>query len=87
MQEKNDPFYDDVTLDLIEKQKTAELISALVEYAKTLENMVVRLRSQVNALTPPGEADPFPDLYGDIYEVFYDYPAYRKFKKIFKILE
>jgi len=87
MQEQSEPMYDDVTLDLIEEQKTAELIKALAEYAKTLENMVVALRRQVNTLTPAGQSEPFPDLHGDIYEVFYHYPAYQKFEEILKILE
>ncbi|MEW5784050.1 MAG: hypothetical protein AB1767_03020 [Bacillota bacterium] len=87
MRDNREPVYDDVTLALIEEQKTAELVKALVEYAKTLENMVVELRKWVNALTPPGKSEPFPDLHGDIYEVFYDYPAYQRFKKLFGILE
>lgn len=37
-------MYDDVMLVLIEEQKTAELIKALAEYVKTLENLVVELR-------------------------------------------
>lgn len=87
MNEHSEPIYDDVTLEQIEEQETADLISALAEYAKTLEEMVVELRRQVNALTPAGQKEPFPDLHGDIYEVFYDYPAYRKFEEILKILE
>lgn len=85
--QESEPIYDDDTLALIEELKTAELIKALVEYAKTLESMVVELRRQVNTLTPAGQSKPFPDLHGDIYEGFYDYPAYHKFKEIFKILE
>lgn len=57
--------------------------TALLEYAKTLEGMVIELRSQVNHLTPPGRAMPYADLYSDIFEIFYDYPAYEKFKEAF----
>lgn len=87
MQQDSEPIYDDDTLDLIEELETAKLIRALVEYAKTLEEMVVELRSQVNALSPTGQAKPFPDLHGDIYETFFDYPAYQKFEELFRILE
>lgn len=87
MQEHSEPMYDDMTLQLIEEQKIAELISALAKYAKSLEDMVVKLRKQVNTLTPAGQPLPFPDLHTDIYQVFYDYPAYQKFEEILKILE
>lgn len=87
MNGQNEPIYDDITLEQIEEQKTAELIRALVQYAKALEKMVVKLRSQVNALTSAGQKEPFPDLHGDIYEVFYHYPAYQRFKKILKMLD
>ncbi len=87
MDDHREPIYDDTALYLHEQQEVAELVKALAEYAKTLEEMVVKLRSQVNALTPAEQSEPFPDLHGDIYEVFYDFPAYQRFKKILKILD
>jgi len=87
MQEKSEPIYDDDMLDLIGKCETAELINALVKYAKRLETMVVALRVQVNNLTPEAQLKPCLDLHSDIYEVFYDYPAYQKFKEIVNALE
>ena len=47
MQEESEPIYDDNTLQLMKEHETAELIIALVKYAKTLETMVVELRGQV----------------------------------------
>ena len=87
MQEQGEPIYDDVMLELIEELKIAELIKALAKYAKTLENMVVELRRQVNTLTPAGQPAPFPDLHTDIYEMFDHYPAYQKFEDILKRLD
>jgi len=87
MNDHKEPSYDDTALYLHEQQEVAELIKALAEYAKTLEEMVVKLRSQVNALTPAGQSEPFPDLHENIYEVFDDFPAYPKFKKSLEILD
>lgn len=83
----SEPMYDDCTLELIEQQETEELIAALVDYCKDLEKQVVALRCQVNKLTPSDKREPFPDLEGDLYEVFHHYAAYPKFKKILKQLD
>ncbi len=82
-----EPTHDDVTLELIVELETFELITALLECVKTLEEMVIELRSQVNHLTPPGKSMPYADLYSDIFEIFYDYPAYERFKEAFVILD
>lgn len=87
MNDHKEPSYDDTALYLHEQQEVAELVKALAEYAKTLEEMVVKLRSQVNALTPAGQREPFPDLHENIYEAFDDFPAYQKFKKSLEILD
>lgn len=87
MNDHKEPSYDDTALYLHEQQEVAELVKALAEYAKTLEEMVVKLRSQVNALTPAGQSEPFPDLHENIYEAFDDFPAYQKFKKSLEILD
>lgn len=79
-----EPIYDDDMLAMIEDQKTAELINALLCYTRTLENMVVELREQVNSLTPREEPKPFFDLHSDIYEEFSDYPAYVKYQYFFE---
>ena len=83
----SEPIYDDCMLEVIEQQKTEELITALVEYCKTLEIQVIDLRGQVNMLTPLGERRPFPELESDLYEVFYHYAAYPKYKHILKQLD
>ena len=82
-----EPTYDDDTLELIFELQTAQLIIALLEYVKALEKMVIKLRLQVNNLTPPGQLMPYVDLYSDIFEAFDDYPAYQRFKKAFEILD
>lgn len=83
----SDLMYDDCTLELIKQQETEELLAALVEYCKDLEKQVVDLRCQVNRLTPSDKRKPFPDPQSDLYEVFYHYAAYPKFKKILKQLD
>jgi hypothetical protein len=79
-----EPIYDDVTLELIEKQETDELVAALFEYYTGLEKMVIDLRYEVNSLTPAGKREPYPDPASDFMEVFYDYPAYPKFQHLFE---
>jgi hypothetical protein len=82
-----EPMYDDCTLELIEQLETEELISALADYCKDLEEQIVELRCQVNKLTPVVNSEPFPDPHSDLYEVFYHYAAYPKFKHILKQLD
>jgi len=82
-----EPMYDTEMLELIEEQETAELISAILSYTKDLEKMVLDLRGQVNNLTPAGQSKPYCDLHSDIYEVFYHYPAYQKYQKLFNLFE
>ena len=83
----SEPMYDDCNLELIERQETEELISALVGYCKDLEKQVVELRCYVNKLTSLDSREPFPDPQSDLYRVFYHYPAYSKYKRILKQLD
>jgi len=82
---------DDWSLELMEEQEKEfqiyQLMDALVDNCRDLGKQVVELRQQVNRLTPPGQPEPFPDLYSDLYKSFYDYAAYPKFKHILKRLE
>lgn len=78
--------YEDETEDyygLLDKQfeedQVISLIVALIEYSAELEEQVVDLRRTVNQLSDK-ERLPFPDLEGDIYQVFDDYSAYRKYQ-------
>ena len=82
-----EPMYDTEMLQLIEEKETADLISAVLSYTKDLEKMVLDLRGQVNDLTPAGQPKPYCDLHSDIYEVFYEYPAYQKYQKLFNLFE
>lgn len=82
-----EPMYDDVTLELIEEQKTTDLIEAVLQYTRNLEKMVIELRKEVNNLIPKGKPKPYADLHSDIYQLFYHYPAYPKYEEIFKILD
>lgn len=78
---------DDLTLDLLEQQETEELVEALAKYCRQLEKQVVKLRCQVNQLTPANQPKPFPEPHSDLYECFYQYDAYPKFKRVLKCLE
>jgi hypothetical protein len=82
---------DDWSLQLIEEQKKEfqiyQLVVALIDNCRELGKQVVELRQQVNRLTPSGQPEPYVDLYSDLYESFYDYATYPKFKRILKRLE
>jgi len=82
-----EPTHDDDTLELIVELQTFELITGLCEYARSLEKMVIELRSQVNNLTPLWQPKPYAELYSDIFEAFDDYRAYQRFKEAFEILD
>lgn len=72
-------------LEEIKERENIDLIIGLLNYTKSLEEMVIELRSNVNALTPSGEQLPFPDLHGDVYEVFDHHPAYERYKEYIEI--
>ena len=82
----NEPMYDDESLEMFEDIKVAELIAAILEYSKELEDEVVMLRTEVNNLTPPTKRIPYEDLYSDVFRVFDHYPAYQKFQEHIEIL-
>ncbi|NHN34518.1 hypothetical protein [Paenibacillus agricola] len=63
----------------VKDRESNDLIIGLLTYTKTLESMVLELRKAVNALTPQGQEQPFPDLHTDIYEAFDDHPAYERY--------
>jgi hypothetical protein len=64
----------------VKDRESIDLIIGLLAYTKTLESMVLELRKEVNALTPQGQEQHFPDLHTDIYEAFDDHPAYERYK-------
>ncbi len=77
----NEPMYDDESLEMFEEIKVAELLSAILEYSKELEDQVVMLRTEVNNLTPSTARKPYEDLYSDVFQVFDHYPAYQKYRQ------
>lgn len=72
-------------LEDIKEGENINLIIGLLDYTKSLEEMVIELRNKVNALTPSDEHLPYPDLHGDVYEVFDHYPAYERYKDCIEI--
>jgi len=78
-----EPIYDELTLELIQRQETDELVAAMIEYYSELERMVIDLRCEVNKLTPPGKRKPYPDPVSDFMRGFYDYAAFPKFEHLF----
>jgi len=79
--EDAEPMYDVEQLDSFKEMESVDLIVKLLGYTKTLEEMVIDLRIQVNRLTPKNEPLPYDDLHSDVYEVFYDHPAYERYKE------
>jgi hypothetical protein len=83
--------YDDWSLEQMKEVKKEfqiyELLEALVDNCRELGEQVVDLRRQLNQLTPPGQIEPFLLLNGDLYQSFWDYAAYPKFKHLLKRLE
>jgi hypothetical protein len=77
--------------ELIQEQdkelQVEELVEALAKYCRQLEKQVVSLRRQANRLTPSDKPKPFPELHSDLYESFYQYATYPRFKHILKCLE
>ncbi len=59
------------------EMENANLIINLLNYAK--KKMVVELRKEVNQLTPSGKSLTYDELHGDIYENFYDHPAFKRY--------
>lgn len=73
-------FYDE---DNISKgdMDNIEFIINLLNYSKKLEGMVIKLREEVNELTPEDKEIPYFELHSDIYESFFDYPTVIKYQK------
>lgn len=60
-------------------------IISLLHYTKKLEAMVIKLREEVNELTPNGNPIPYFELHSDVYENFFDYPTFIKYQKYIEI--
>jgi len=82
----SEQMYDDDSLAMFEDIKVAELIAAVLEYSKELEDEVVMLRTEVNNLTQSTSPKPYEDLYSDVFQVFDHFPAYQKFREYIEIM-
>ena len=81
----NESMYDDDTLRLDEERENARLIVDLLNYTKTLEEMVINLRKEVNERTLKSQPIPYFELHSDVYESFEDYPAYEKHRDYIRV--
>jgi hypothetical protein len=82
-----EPIVDDQTLEAMEERETEELIAGLAAYARSLEQQIVQLRSQINDLTPEDQEPLFPELHTDLYESFDHYAAYGRFAHVLEALK
>jgi len=80
----SDPIYDDITLDIIADLEQKDLVGQLWQYILALEDYVVRLRNQVNALSEDRRL-PYPDPASDFALRFYDHPAYEDFSEVLSL--
>jgi hypothetical protein len=81
-----EPTDDENTIELAKEMENVRLIVDLLIYSKKLEEMVIELRKDVNSLSPKGQPKPYEEVHSDVYESFYDYPAYEKYKEYIDLL-
>ena len=70
--------------DMMQDFETVDIVKAMLDYSKKLENMVMELREQVNSLTPKGQPIPFREVKRDFLEAFFECPAYKKNQYFYK---
>ena len=82
-------WQDDDYCDLLKGKQRQELVGSVWSYALALENYVVNLRGQVNAMAArQGLRSPYPDLESDFrIRYFRDYPAFNEFKEVLETEE
>jgi len=78
----HEPLYDDSTLELISEFQNKDLVERLWQYALSLEEYVIRLRVQINSLTPEDRRSPYPEPASDFAERFNDHPAFDQYSDI-----
>ena len=84
MRETNDTD----TIDAYAEGLPYELMHLLLGEIDKLGKMVMGVRAEVNALTPPGQYEPYPDLATDIWDMsWYDHPSVQKYEEIYGIIE
>ena len=65
-----------------------ELTRLLLEEIDKLGKMVMSVRAEVNALTPPGQYEAYPDLATDIWDMsWYGHPSVKKYEEIYGLIE
>lgn len=74
-------FYNDDVAELLKDQQRQELLDLIWSYTLALEQYVIKLRSQVNALQEQHGLQPrYPELESDFrIRYFRDLPAYQEF--------
>ena len=80
----NDPIFDDDQLAQIEKQKTEQLVSELVDCIISLCRTAAKLRAEVNDLAQtlnPQALSVYYELHSDLCKSFEDLPAYSDFEE------
>jgi len=84
MRETNDTD----TIDAYAEGLPYELMHLMLGEIDKLGKMVMGVRAEVNALTPPGQYEPYPDLATDIWDMsWYDHPSVQKYEEIYGIIE
>ena len=85
----HDQQTDDCPDDLLEEQQRQELVGLIWSYTLALEQYVVNLRRQVNAMAEcQSLRPPYPDLESDFrIRYFRDYPAYDDFSDVLEAEE
>jgi len=80
--------YDRDTIEACVDELPYELIHTLLGEIAKLGEMVVNVRKEVNAMTPPSKYEPYPDLFSDIWDAsWYDHPAVRKYEELYGQIE
>ncbi len=74
----SDAHFDDQSIQVAQDAEVADLIACLLQNTRRLEEEIVWLRTDVNAMTPEWKDPPFPDIHSDLYQLFDDHPAYMR---------
>ena len=81
-------IYDTDTISGYIENMPYELMHLLLEEIDKLGKMVMSVRAEVNALTPPSQYEPYPDLASDIWDMsWYDHPAVKVYEGIYGLIE
>ncbi len=76
----SEPMYDEMALESFKIDDRLDLMANVWQYVLSLEEYIIRLRKQVNALST-GDL-PFPDPASDYTMTFYDHPGFPEFAEV-----